>query len=150
MHTDNLNQKFYQGAMNNLGNLLEEIGWEPELVEEGVFQIEFKDPHFPVSTVLAAIAKDTSQFLLFINFGFKVPSKRRTEVLLEIARVNWSLSIGHFDLDLNDGHLRFKTSVDFEGGELSENLIRNMLLAAIKAIDTYADDFIKVSQQEIG
>jgi len=125
-----------------LHKLLEEIGWEPLPTQPGIFHIDFGPPHLPIATGLAVIVTDTNQFVLYLNFGFFVSPERRDEVLRFIARINWSLIIGNFDLDLNDGHLRFKSSVDFDGLELPEILIRNTLLTAMNTVDTHADSLM--------
>jgi hypothetical protein len=52
--------------------------------------------------------------------------------------------IGNFEMDYSDGHVRFKSSVNFRGVELSETLIRNTILSAMNAVERYADALIEV------
>lgn len=132
-------------AINNLSKLLNEMGWKSEANETGIFHIDFGPPHLPISTGLAAIIVEAKQFVLYLNFGFLVVPERREEVLRFIARANWDVIIGNFDLDMDDGHLRFKSSLDFEGIELSESLISNAILGAMKAVETYAESLMKIA-----
>ena len=143
--SDQLNSKHELGVLQKL---LEEIGWEPVSTLPGAFYIDFGPPHLPISTGLAAITQGTNQFVFYLNFGYLVSVGRRDEVLRFIARVNWKLIIGNFDLDLDDGHLRFKTSVDFDGIELPETLIRNALLVAMNTVDTYSDSLMGIAFPE--
>jgi hypothetical protein len=136
----------FERAVERLGRLLSEVGWEPEQVEDGVFNFDLGPPHVPISTGLAAIIEASGQFVLYLNFGFELTPEKCDEALRVIARANWDLLIGNFELDLDDGHLRFKASLDFSGAELDECLIRNAVLGAIRAVDKYAPDLMKVAQ----
>src|SRR5262249_43271551 len=125
-------------AIECVGKLLAEIGWEPRQIRAGVFEIDFGPPHLPVSTGLATIIRETGQFILYLNFGFFVSPEKRDEVLRVISRLNWNLIIGNFELDLADGHLRFKSSLDFDGTELQEHLVRNAVLGAMRAVEAHS------------
>jgi hypothetical protein len=131
-------------AIEILKRVLTEIGWTPEPIEDGAFQIDFGPPYLPISTGLAAIARDAGQFVLYLNFGFFVAHERRDEVLRLIARANWGLIIGSFELDLDDGHLRFKSSLDFDGTELNDDLISNAVLGAIRAVEAHASALMQL------
>lgn len=121
-----------------LKRVLDAIGWEPEPAESiAGFVVDFGEPHLPIADALAAITID-DRFLFFLNFGFDAPPERRDECARLIARANWGLSIGNFEMDYEDGQLRFKSSVDFAGTELAEPLVRNALVAAMSAVEAYA------------
>jgi hypothetical protein len=136
----------FERASECLGQLLAEIGWEPERTQAGVFTVDLGPPHLPVSTALAAILRDTGQFVLYLNFGFLISSAKRDETLRFIARANWDLIVGNFELSLDDGHLRFKSSLDFDGVELSEPLIRNAVLGAMRAVEAHGTALMKVAR----
>jgi hypothetical protein len=132
-------------AVQTLRRTLAEIGWEPESSERTTnFFVDFGPPHLPVADALAAITPGTERFLFYVNFGAAAPPRRRDEVARFITLANWALTIGNFEMDYDDGHVRFKSSVDFEGVELSEALIRNTILPAMHAVETYADSLMAV------
>lgn len=125
--------------------VLTEIGWDPKPEEEAAgFYVDFGPPHIPVSDAFAAIAPDTEQFVIYINFGPSAPSDRMDEIARFLTRANWGLMIGNFEMDYEDGHVRFKSSINFRGTELSETLIRNAILSAMNAVEHYADALIDV------
>jgi hypothetical protein len=129
-----------------LREVLDELEWAPQELESQVaFSVDFGDPHLPVSNALAAIAIPASQFVIYINFGFVVPSALRDEVARLAARANWGLTIGNFELDLDDGHARFKSSIDYTGVSLSKALIRTAILRAMTAVERYSEAFIDVA-----
>ena len=45
--------------------------------------------------------------------------------------------IGNFELDLSDGEIRFKTSVDLEGAEFTSTVFRNLLHTNLSTADRY-------------
>jgi hypothetical protein len=138
-----------QRAVDTLRKVLIEIGWEPQEDDQTAsFVVDLGPPHLPVASAFAAISTDLEQFVFFVNFGLAVASGRRDEVAKLIARVNWDLTVGNFEIDYEDGHLRFKSSVNFRNAELSEMLIRNTILSAMNAVERYADALVAVAAGE--
>src|SRR5688500_12466181 len=48
-----------------------------------------------------------------------VPQEKQREVMEYLTRANYGLSIGNFEMDLRDGEIRYKSSVDMADGELT-------------------------------
>lgn len=131
--------------LETLHKVLNEIEWEPEPDETVTgFHVDFGPPYLPVSSAFAAVANDTQQFVCYLNFGACAAPDRRDEVARFIARANWGLMIGNFEMDFEDGHVRFKSSLDYSGAELTENLIRNAILSAMNAMEKYAGALLAV------
>jgi Putative bacterial sensory transduction regulator len=137
-------------AIESLSRLLAEIGWSAEQIKPGMFNIDFGAPHLPVSTGLAAIVPESGQFIFYVNFGFLVPPTKREETLLLINRANWDLIIGSLELDLGDGHLRVKSAIDFDGADLTDTLIRNVVLGAMRVTEAYAPALMAIAVPRAG
>lgn len=60
-----------------------------------------------------------------------VPEHRMTEGIELVARLNDTIRIGHFVLDLNDGGLLFKTTLSADGQALDEELLHNMIRVSL-------------------
>lgn len=132
-------------AFAALRRVLAEIGWDSEADEEnGIFSVDFGPPHVPVSDAIAAIARDTERFLFYVNIGPLTPPERRDEVARFITLANWGISIGNFEMDYEDGFVRFKSSLWFRNAGLPEPLVRNTILAAMNAVEIYAEPLIDV------
>lgn len=128
-----------------LRKVLKEIEWASDPDEENAaFHVDFGPPHVPVSDAVAAIEPETERFLFYLNIGPRADSKRIDEVARFITLANSGLAIGNFEMDYNEGLVRFKSSVDFRNTELSEQLIRNAILAAMHAIEVFAEALIDV------
>ena len=76
-------------------------------------------------------------FTFYSAIGAIIPENKRVLVAELITRINSGLIIGNFDLDFDDGEVSYKTSIDFDGVELAEPLIRNLIDANV----TIADNF---------
>ena len=58
--------------------------------------------------IIKAVNNDTT-FLIYSVFPFKVPQPQLKRMAQLLTEINWTLKIGAFELDLNDGEIRFKT-----------------------------------------
>ena len=65
------------------------------------------------------------------------PSMRYATVVGLITRLNYGFAIGNFELSLEDGEARFRTSIDVEGAELQPALIRQLVRANISTFGRY-------------
>jgi hypothetical protein len=131
--------------IDTLQKVLSEIGWKPQRDEEsGGFVVEFDPPYIPLSTAFTAVSIDLEQFVFFLNIGVAAPPERLDEVARFISRANLRLMIGNFEMDYTDGHVRFKSGVNFRGTKLSDTLIRNAILSAMNAVESYGDPLIEV------
>lgn len=75
--------------------------------------------------------------MCFVYLPVQVPEDRRAAVAELICRLNYRFHVGHLDLDFNDGEVRFRQSIDMEGGELTETMISNMIYTALGTCDDY-------------
>ncbi len=65
-----------------------------------------------------------------------VPDDRRPEVANLLTRANYALAVGNFELDFDDGEVRFKTVLDVEG-QLEPARVKRMVRANGLAMETY-------------
>ena len=67
----------------------------------------------------------------------KVPQKRRGGVAELLARINYGLRLGHFDLDMQDGEIRCRTSAILGKTEIGDDLIEHILFANMFSTDVF-------------
>ncbi len=79
------------------------------------------------------------------RYGTNVPEYRRGAVAEATARANMRMSLGNFELDFDDGELKYRAGMDVEGGVLSETMVHNMIGAAIGALERYHEAFMLVA-----
>src|SRR5262249_32831943 len=61
-----------------------------------------------------------------------------------VTRANYGLIIGNYELDRRDGQVRYKTSIDIEGGELTHKMVENLIYANLTTMDDYFPGFMAV------
>ena len=80
---------------------------------------------------------EAEQLTVFGIFPGEVPPHQRTSMALLLTRVNRGLIVGCFELDLDDGELRFRCGLDVEGGELTEPLVAQLVGLNGRTLDAY-------------
>jgi hypothetical protein len=72
-----------------------------------------------------------------------------------VTRANFALPIGSFELDLDGGEIRFRTSIDAQpvesaGAEsLGQSMVESAMFANIRAMDAYLPAIASVIEHEI-
>ncbi len=89
------------------------------------------------------------RFAFYSVAPITVPEDRRAAVAEYLTRVNAGLVVGNFELNLETGDARMKTSLDFEGETLSPGLVRNLVYANVRAMDHYAPGLVAVSEEGV-
>jgi hypothetical protein len=136
-------KKNVASALETLRRVLAEIDWEISPADNGSsYIIDFGPPHVPVSELIAAVDQDAECFLLLVNLSPPVSSERRDEVARYVNSVNWDLMIGNFEMNHDDGRVRFRSSVDFRGGDLKETTLRRTILSAMEIVEAHAEKLV--------
>jgi hypothetical protein len=80
---------------------------------------------------------DRSQLCFYTVLPIQAPESRRFGVVEFIARANYNMIIGNFEIDMSDGEIRYKTSIDIEGGTLTQMMCKNLVYANVTTMDRY-------------
>lgn len=84
------------------------------------------------------------QFVFYSVLPLNAPEDKRTLVAEFITRANYGMIVGNFELDFEDGEVRYKTSVDVEGTTLLPALIRQLVYANVFITDRYLPGMMSV------
>jgi hypothetical protein len=90
-------------------------------------------------TAIFDIRDEAQQVIVYSMVPVEVPAERRTDAALYIARANFGLAIGCFEIDLDDGTVRFRTGVDLEGAEVCDAIVDHLFLANVMGVEQYLD-----------
>lgn len=127
-----------------LYNFLQEDGWNPQqLPDRQVYRMGFQGRN-GLLQCYAQIRIEAEQLICYAQAPIKVPEERRHAVGEYLTRANYGMYVGNFEMDYNDGEVRFKSSIDFEDEVLTFNLIRNTIYPAVRLMDTYLPGLMKV------
>ncbi len=92
-----------------------------------------------------AQAKDEQQrFVFYSIMESRVPENKRQAVAEYLTRANYGLMIGNFEMDFSDGEVRYKTSIDVEGGQLTPPMIKTMVYVNVLMMDKYLPGIMSV------
>ncbi len=116
---------------------LNEIGWKFEKDEENdVIKTGVNAKNASFRLIIYSV-EEKDLLTVYVAQDNNVPDKKLLLVAEFIARANYGLNLGNFDLDMEDGELGYKVSVDLEGGQLSTDMVGNMVGAGVSTMDQY-------------
>jgi len=108
---------------------------ERELPSGKAFAVELEGP---ATQAVLQVNVHAERFVVNFIFEGYVPQERRIAVAEFITRANWGLIEGNFELNFDDGALRYKVGLDFSSCELTDVWIRNCMLNGMDSIELYA------------
>jgi hypothetical protein len=89
------------------------------------------------------------QFIFYSLCPLLAPEDKRTAVAEFITRANDGMIIGNFEMDFNDGEIRYKTSIDIDGDELTSDIIKRLVYANVTMMDDYLPGIIAVIEKDV-
>lgn len=131
-------------AFEAVGKFMEEDGWHPQALDDNyVYRAHFVGNNGEV-TCFAQVRVDLELFIFYVVMPVRVPVQMRLPTAEYITRANYGLRIGNFEMDFDDGEIRYKSSIDFESVELTPDLIRNIMYPAVQTMDCYLPGVLSV------
>ena len=81
---------------------------------------------------------DKQRLLIYLRPQGIIVTEDKLSLLADyITRANYGLPLGNFELDMNDGELNFKNSLDVNGGALTKEMVKTLVLFAIECVNRY-------------
>jgi hypothetical protein len=85
-----------------------------------------------------AIAREEEHQMIFYSVCPLNATKSKLQAIAEfITKANHGIIIGNFELDFNDGEIRYKTSIDVEDETLTSTLIKQLVFTNVAMMDKY-------------
>jgi hypothetical protein len=94
--------------------------------------------------VMLCAKQKRDDLIAYSILPINVPPERRPTDCEFIMRVNYNLPLGNFEMDMNDGEVRYKTSLALGGQELTDALIHPVLTANLQTMSRYLPGLMKV------
>lgn len=133
-----------QQIFNVLIEFFEEDGWEFQWVEDApVLSMGFSG-HNGKWLCYAQARELEEQVVFYSVLSVNAPEEKRAKVAEFITRVNYGMVIGNFELDYEDGEIRYKTSIDVEGTELGASMVKQLVYANLVITDRYLPGIMRV------
>ena len=90
------------------------------------------------------VTRDVEQILFYSVLPLNVPDDKLGAIAEFITRANYGMALGNFELDFNDGEVRYKTSVDVTDAEITNNLLRPLIYTNVLMMDKYMSGLMAV------
>lgn len=87
-------------------------------------------------------------FYFYSYFPINVPEDKQAKMAEFLTRVNYGIRIGNFEMDYENGEVRFRTSLDFEDQVLNYALISNHVYPNVWMMDRYLPGLFAVVYSE--
>jgi len=71
--------------------------------------------------------EESDQLITYTYAPNNVPEEKRLAAAEFVCRANYGLKIGNFEMDMSDGEVRYKASIDVEGKGLCTTMVKNLL-----------------------
>lgn len=115
----------------------EQLDWGvDEDTEAEIFRCEYEGDHG--SWVCFGRARaDINQFIFLSVLEKKTPKAKRILMAEYLTRANFGLNIGNFEMDFDDGEIRYKTSIDIGNASLNTDLMDPIVKANLIIMDDY-------------
>ena len=125
-------------------SFFDEDDWKYSVVEEDtILRLGFSGKNG--NWQCYAQAKEEAEQCTFYSIcPVKTPEGKRLEMAEFITRANYGLILGNFELDFDDGEIRYKTSIDVEDDRLSSALMKHLVYANILTMDQYMPGIMAV------
>ncbi|WP_414551375.1 YbjN domain-containing protein [Anabaena sp. CCY 0017] len=97
----------------------------------------------------AEAREEEEQFVFYSICPQNASESQHMAIAEFITRANFGIVIGNFEMDFNDGEIRYKTSIDVEGDRVSFALIKQLVYANIATMDEYLPDIMSVISGDV-
>ena len=146
--TDNGNGKddptTYGPIFQKVVEFFKDDGWPFEQLEdEEILRLEYEGENSKWRC-FAHVIEESQRFVFLSSLANFVPKLMCLEASEYLTRANFGMEVGNFEMDFSDGTVRYRTSVDVEGGELTSTMIKNMVYLNIAVMDQYLPGLKKV------
>ena len=123
--------------LGELKRVFAESGWPFSEVYGA--QVLVSDLSGPLGTwkFYAQVVDEQDLVLLYSVCPLRVPAERRIEVSQLLTRANYGLAAGNFELDFEDGEIRYKTVLQIQGEGLDAAVVKRLVRSNGMAMETY-------------
>ena len=126
-------------------NYLDEQEWHYSFdPSRRVFRMKFASKWVDSYQIYTAIGPEEEYFITLTVFPIKVPENKRNEAHEFIARANFGMIQGCFEMNPKDGEIQFKSVCMLGETELSSDLVEYHIDMGFRMLDRYGGELMQV------
>ena len=92
---------------------------------------------------IAILIRD-NYYLVYALFSSTAEEEQYARVSEYLHMANYGLNNGNFEFDFSDGEIRYKTYVNFNGLQLSKDIVEDSILIPVFMFDTYGRNLVRL------
>lgn len=132
-----------KSTANLIKHFFDTDGWKYDYDEErSIFRTGMSMGSIGKLDIMIPIRED--YYLVHAIFSSNAEESQYVRVSEYLHRANYGLNNGNFEMDFEDGEIRYKTYVNFDGLQLSEEVVRDSILIPIFMFDTYGKNLVRL------
>ncbi len=136
-------------VFDEIKRFFDQDDWKYEVMEERpIIRLGFSGKNGSFNC-FAQAREQQEQFVFYAMSAINAPEEKRTAIAEFLTRANYGMILGNFEMDFNDGEIRYKTSIDVEGEELTFHLAKQVVYANVMTMDRYFPGIMKVLYSDI-
>ncbi|WP_439638163.1 YbjN domain-containing protein [Spirulina sp.] len=124
-------------------SILEKQAWQFHELSNATIRLDVNGQAATWSTMVKCI-NEHQQIIIYSICPNKATVDKLIVIQEFLTRANFGLKFGNFELDLSDGEVRFKTSIQFAGMVEPEAMIEECLSLNIVTFDRYLPGLLQV------
>jgi len=103
--------------------------------------VEGKNGRFDCYTI---VREEERQIAVYSVCPVKDPDYKRYNMSTFITLLNYGTVVGNFEMNFQDGEVRYKTSLDAENAALNPALIKQLIYTSVTTMDDYLPGSLSV------
>jgi hypothetical protein len=98
---------------------------------------------------IADLIEEENRLIFFSVCGANTPESKKQDMLQLLNSLNYQLFFGNFEMNMQDGEIRFRTSISLNHIELNRNFVEELILSNIITMDKSLPSIIGLMFGEI-
>lgn len=127
-----------------INSFFEEASWKYKFDEERSLYTSGINMDSIIGNVQIAIYVREKHYKVSVSLPNKVEPAYLHSVAEYLHRANFGLNNGNFELDYNDGEVRYKLYVFFQGIELTKRIVEDSILIPLMMYMQYGKNMMKL------
>ena len=130
--------------LDTLASMLEEDGWKLQRLPGHDAVGAMVQGRNGSWACLALSPAGTGRLIFYSTYTAAVPPARRSSVSELINRLNYEAALGNFEMDVEDGEVRFRTSIEVREAPAARQLLTPIVYENLASADRYLPAFEQV------
>jgi hypothetical protein len=90
------------------------------------------------------VTEEAELFQIFGHSGVRIPPGSRPDIAEVVTRANCGMRVGKFEMNIEEGEIRFQAAHILTGGELEPEVIDRLISTTLAMLDRYVPAILSV------